>query len=211
MDNSAAPMPDEPADMVRHKIVETAVRLAEEAGSWDAVHVHTVAREAGISFEEFGRHFEGKDAIAEGFFDRGDAALLSVANEAGWGELDIRERLYRAMMAWLDALAPHRRLAIGMLSYKFQPEHLHLQARGIARISRTVQWIREIAMLPSVGWRRELEEATLTTIYLVTFSCWLTDSSAGAERTRRLLKRLLATAERGAAWLGNPGLKPPLV
>ena len=45
-----------------------------------------------------------------------------------------------------------------------------MQARGIMRISRTVQWIREIAMLPSVGWRRELEEATLTTIYLTTFT-----------------------------------------
>jgi ubiquinone biosynthesis protein COQ9 len=89
-----------------------------------------------------------------------------------------------------------------MLGYKLHPEHLHLQARGIARISRTVQWIREVAMLPSVGWRRELEEAVLTTIYLTTFSRWLTDKSAASERTRRLLQRLLASAERGALWLG---------
>jgi AcrR family transcriptional regulator len=203
MDKSGAPAPDVPAETVRRSIVQTALGLAEEAGSWDAVHVHAVAREAGISLEELRRYFGDKDAIAEGYFDIADAALLAVCREPEWGELAIRERLYRAVMAWLDALAPHRGLALEMLLYKIHPEHLHLQARGIARISRTAQWIREVAMLPSVGWRRELEEAAITTMYLTTFSCWLTDKSAGAERTRRLLKRLLATAEQGALWLGH--------
>jgi len=203
MDTSAYPMPDGLLHTVERDIVQTALRLGEEAGSWDAVHVHAVAREAGISLEDLSRHFQDKDAIAEAYFDNADAALLSVGSEAGWSELDIRERLFRAVMTWLDALEPHRRLALGMLRYKLQPEHLHLQARGIARISRTVQWIREVSMLPSVGWRRELEEAALTTIYLTTFSCWLTDKSAGSERTRGLLKRLLAGAEQGAAWIGH--------
>jgi ubiquinone biosynthesis protein COQ9 len=202
MDTSAEFPPDTLRQTDRLSIVQAALRLGEEAGSWDAVHVHAVARAAGISFEELRRHFPDKDGIAEGYFDIADAALLSVSNEPGWDQLEIRERLYRAMMAWLDALSPHRRLAVGMLAYKLQPEHLHLQARGIARISRTVQWIREVAMLPSIGWRRELEEAVLTTIYLTTFSSWLTDKSAGAERTRRLLSRLLARAEKGALWLG---------
>ena len=116
----------------------------------------------------------------------------------------IRERLYRAIMAWLDTLAPHRKLVPGMLGYKLHPEHVHLQVRGVARISRTAQWIRETAMLPSVGWRRELEEAVITTIYLTTFSRWVWDTSRGGERTRRLLKRLLAGAERGALRLGFP-------
>jgi ubiquinone biosynthesis protein COQ9 len=196
--------PDEPLETVRRKIVHTAIALAERAGSWDAVHVHVVAREAGISLEELQRHFQDKDAIAEGWFDTADASLLSAANQAGWRELEARERLYRVMMAWLDALAPHRRLALAMLRYKFHPEHLHLQARGIMRISRTVQWIREVAMLPAVGWRREGEEATLTSIYLAAFACWLTDNSAGTQRTRRFLKSLLATAERGPIrWIGR--------
>jgi hypothetical protein len=136
-------------------------------------------------------------------FDIADAALLAMSQEPGWSERDIRERLYRAVMTWLDALSPHRRLAVGMLAYKLHPEHLHLQARGIARISRTVQWIREVAMLPSVGWRREVEEAALTTIYLTAFSSWLADRSVGSERTRRLLKRLLIGAEQGALLLGR--------
>ncbi|MDP3762354.1 MAG: TetR family transcriptional regulator [Ramlibacter sp.] len=189
-------------DTVRVSIVHAALRLAEQAGSWDAVHVHAVAREAGMSLEELRRHFGDKDAIAGGFFDIADAALLACFRRPGWGELAIRERLYRAITAWLDALAPHQRTVAGMLGYKLHPEHVHLQVRGVARISRTAQWIRETAMLPSVGWRRELEEAVITTIYLTTFSRWLMDRSPGTESTRSLLRRLLAVAERGALRLG---------
>jgi AcrR family transcriptional regulator len=191
-------------DAVRRSIVHAALRLAEQAGSWDAVHVHAVAREAGMSLEELRRYFGDKDAIAGGFFDIADAALLACCKQPRWGDLAIRERLYRAIMAWLDALAPHRRIVAGMLGYKLHPEHVHLQVRGVARISRTAQWIRETAMLASTGWRRELEEAAITAIYLATFSRWLWDTSPGAESTRGLLSRLLAVAERGALRLGFP-------
>ena len=202
MDESAVPTAHRSPDAVKLQIVRTALKIGEEAGSWDAVHVHEVARQVGITFEEFRRYFEDKDAIAEGFFDIADEALLAAGDAAGWRELEIRERLFRAMMAWFDALAPHRRLVAGMLGYKFHPEHVHLQVLGIMRISRTNQWIREVAMMPSVGWRREVEEAVVTTIYLTTLSSWLRDTSPCAERTRRLLERLLARAERGALWLG---------
>jgi ubiquinone biosynthesis protein COQ9 len=200
MDISAEPKL-EPTETVKHHVVRTALRLAHQAGSWDGVHVHAVAREAGISLQELRRHFGDKDAIAEGCFDLADEALLAAGEAPGWRGLPVRDRLYGAIMAWLDALEPHRRIAGEMLRYKLHPEHLHLQARGVARISRTVQWIREVALLRSTGGRRELEEAVLTTTYLATFSFWLLDSSRGAERTRRLLKRLLATAGQGALWL----------
>jgi len=189
-------------DAVRRSIVHAALRLAQQAGSWDAVHVHAVAREAGMTLEELHRYFGDKDGIAGGLFDIADAALLACSRRPGWGELAIRERLYRAVMAWLDALAPHQRTVTGMLGYKLHPEHVHLQVRGVARISRTAQWIRETAMLPSVGWRREVEETVITTIYLTTFSRWLTDRSLGTQSTRSLLRRLLAVAERGALRLG---------
>ena len=192
-------------DAIRSRIIATALQLAEQGGGWDAVRVHVVAREAGVSLAELSRHFGDRDAIGEGFFDSADAALLAVSDQPGWSEHAIRERLFLAIAAWLDALAPHRRIVAGILMYKLQPEHVHLQARGVARISRTVQCIREVAMLPSVGWRRELEEAVLTSIYLATFTFWLADNSPATRRTLSLLRRLLATAERGAVWLGTEG------
>ena len=76
-------------DAVRRSIVHTALRLAEQAGSWDALHVHAVARELGMGLDELRRYFGDKDAIAEGFFDVADAALLAVGRQPGWAMLPI--------------------------------------------------------------------------------------------------------------------------
>ena len=128
--------------------------------------------------------------------------MLAAPEAADWRELSPRQRLHGAIRAWLDALAPHRRLTAEMLRYKFQPEHLHLQALGAVRVSRTVQWIREVAWLASTGWRRELEEASLTAIYLATLSIWLGDGTPASERTDRFLDGLLRQAEGAALAFG---------
>lgn len=182
------------------RILDTALALGEIHG-WDELHLHDIARALDITLADIHRHYSQKDDLAEAWFDRADRALVGIAATPGWESLTPRERLFRAIMAWLDALAAHRELSAAMLHYKFQPEHLHLQVLGLTRVSRTVQWIREAACLPSHGLRRELEEAALTTLYLVTFARWLRDDSPGADRTRDLLDRLLANAERAASGL----------
>jgi AcrR family transcriptional regulator len=186
------------------RILEAALGLGEERG-WDAVHLHDVARRLGVTLADVRRHFADKDALAEAWFDRADDALLAAGEAPGWGALTARQRLQGALTAWLSALAPHRRLTAQMLRYKLQPDHLHLQALGVARVSRTVQWWREAAALPDAGWRRELQEVALTAIYLSTFAVWLRDRSPGDERTQAWLHRQLAAAERAASWLAGPG------
>lgn len=187
------------------QILDTALELGEQRG-WNGVHLHEIAQEMGIGLAEIGRHYESKDAIADAWFDRADLALLSAAETTGWLESSPRERLHRAIFCWLDVLAGHRRLTSTMLRYKLQPEHLHLQVLGVLRISRTVQWIREVACLTTVGWRRELEEAALTAIYLSSFARWLNDESEGAARTHAYLDRQLAGAERIARRLSQSPL-----
>lgn len=187
---------------LRCRIIDTALILGEERG-WDGFHLHDLAVRLDIGLSDIARHFTGKDAIAEAWFERADAALLAAPDTPGWQLLSPRERLQRAIFSWLQALAPHRKLAAEMLRYKLQPEHLHLQVLGALRISRTVQWIREAALLPATGWRRECEEAALTAIYLTTFASWLRDDSLGASRSRSLLDRLLARAEWLAGWFGG--------
>lgn len=197
----ADPAPLASDETTARRIVVSALRLAQAPGGWDAVHVHAVARDAGVTMEELHRHFPDKDSIAEGFFDMADAAMTAAARAESWPRLPMRERLFTTLMAWLDALAPHRRTVADMLGYKMHPEHVHLQVRGVARISRTVQWWREVALSPATGWRRELEEAVLTTIYLATVARWLVDTSPGADGTRRQLRRALALVERGGGLL----------
>lgn len=178
-------------------ILDAALALGERHG-WDAVHLHEIARVTGTSLADIQRHFPQKDALAEAWFDRADQALIAAPEAPGWAAQSERQRLHNALFAWLDALARHRRLTAEMLYYKLHPEHLHLQALGVTRVSRTVQWWREAAWLRSVGWRRELEEAALTAIYLSTFARWLRDGSPDAANTRAWLERQLTIAEYAA-------------
>ena len=186
--------------LAKTAILEVALQLAEKS-SWDAIHLFDVAHEMGVGLADIQRHFSNKDALVEAWFDLADAALLRIAQTPGWLQLPQRQRLQHAYMAWFDTLTPHRRLTREMIGYKLQPEHVHLQVRGVLRVSDTVQWIREAAMLPEVGWRRELAEAVLTTIFLTVFTRWLFDESAGARRTEVLLERLLRGADFGARTL----------
>jgi AcrR family transcriptional regulator len=186
--------------LAKKAILEVALHLAQRS-SWDAIHLYEVAREMGVALADIQRHYPNKDALAEAWFDLADASLLRLAQTPGWKQFPQRQRLQLAYTAWLETLAPHRRLTREMLGYKLQPEHVHLQVRGVMRTSDTVQWIREVAMLPEVGWRRELAEAVLTTIFLTVFTHWLFDESPGARRTESLLETLLRGADFGARCL----------
>lgn len=187
-------------DEAAERILDAALQLAEQRG-WDAVHLHDVARTLGIGLPDIARHYRSKDDMVDAWFDRADRALLASGEAADFAALPVRERLLRALLAWFDALAPHRRASAAMLRYRMQPDHLHLQWHGAQRVSRTVQWWRETARLPSAGLRREAEEVALTALYLRTLWRWLRDESPGQQRTREQLARALARAERIASRL----------
>jgi len=91
------------------QILDAALLLGERQG-WDAVHLHEVARELGIGLAESQQHYGQKDDLADAWFDRADRALLRAGEGAEWLGLPVRERLLRTMLAWFDALAPHRGL-----------------------------------------------------------------------------------------------------
>jgi AcrR family transcriptional regulator len=176
------------------RILEAALSLGEQRG-WDAVHVYDIADHMQVGLGDIERHFRNKDEIAEAWFRRADNALASFANEPGWTDLSVRERLSRAIRAWFAALEPHKSITVEMLRYKVQPDHIHLMIQGVLRTSATVQWVREAARVPSQGLRRELEEPVLTAIFLTTLAMWLTERAPGTPRTWAWLERQLAFAE----------------
>jgi ubiquinone biosynthesis protein COQ9 len=194
------PVPASRSEPLRESILDTALNLGEQRG-WDAVHLHDIAHILGITLADIGRQFSQKDAIAEAWFDRADAAMLAAPESARWAQQSVQQRLHEALFFWFGALSAHRDLTAQMLRYKLQPEHVHLQVLGAMRVSRTVQWWREAALLPSAGWRREVEEAALTAIYLSTFTYWLRDNSHGARRTHAWLRRQLTMVGRASQWL----------
>ncbi|MFH0343408.1 MAG: TetR/AcrR family transcriptional regulator [Chromatiales bacterium] len=205
----------DPEQDLKQRIVDTALALAEPR-SWEVVRLHEVAEAAGITLDELRVYFREKEDIVEAWFDRADAAMLHAATAPGFLSLTTRRRLQRVIMAWLNALAPHRRVTRQMISGKLEPGHLHIQIPGIMRVSRTVQWFREAAHRDAAYVQRAFEEVATTGIYLTTFCYWMWDDSRGSGATEALLERLLGIAERFAhatvgpsAAVPGSGLEPP--
>ncbi len=176
-------------DLADH-ILDTALQRAEQVG-WESVTLHDIALALGISLQQIRQFYPQKDDLVEAWFDRADDAMLSLRPDAEFAALTAHQRVYRVMTTWLATLAPHRRITRQMLAYKLEPGHFHLQAMGIMRISRTVQWFREAALLQSRDLRRIQQEIFLTAAYLSSFSCWLFDDSANSRRSKDHLKSAL--------------------
>lgn len=176
------------------RILDSALMLAEARG-WEAVRLAEVAAAAGVTLAELAHHYREKEALAEAWFDRADRALFAAAAEPAFATLTARARIEQLILAWLGALAAHRRVTRQMILNKLEPGHLHVQIPALLRISRTVQWIREAAGREARFLHRALEEAALSTIFVTTFCRWLDDDSPDSADTRRLLVRLLSMGE----------------
>lgn len=182
----------------RDAIIDAALTRADQT-SWEAVRLHDIAAALGLSLNEVRAHFREKEDIVDAWFDRADAAMLDRAAPTELRDLTPVERFERVMMAWFDTLAPHRRATRQMIRNKFEPGHVHYQFNGLLRVSRTVQWMREAAGREArLPWRA-LEEAALTSVYLITFFYWMYDDSPQSTRTRAFLRRRLEDAAHMAA------------
>jgi ubiquinone biosynthesis protein COQ9 len=188
---------------LREKIVDAAVALAEQS-SWEQVRLFDVASRLGVRLNDVRRHFSEKEDVIEAWFDRADAAVLDASAEPGFETLPARTRLHRLVMTWLDALAGHRRVTREMIYGRFEPGHVHMQVRGLLRVSRTVQWIREGALRDAAYLTRALEETVMTSIYLMTFFYWMRDDTTDSTSTRQFLDRLLQGAEMLPAFVFAP-------
>ncbi|SFK90130.1 transcriptional regulator, TetR family [Nitrosomonas aestuarii] len=179
---------------VREAIVDKAVAIAERS-CWEAVRLFDIATELNITLNDIRLHFREKEDLIDAWFDRADACMLEVSEQSGFLSLDPSARLQKLVMAWLDAMAAHRKVTRQMIGAKLEPGHIHIQIPAIMRVSRTVQWMREAAQRDAAFFRRALEETALTTLYLATFTHWMFDESTNSHRTRTFLEQNLQLAE----------------
>ena len=172
------------------RILDTALELAESDG-WESVNLHMVAGSLDISLDELRSAYPQKDDLVEAWFDRADKAILSAKSSEEFAALPAHERLHKIIMLWFLSMREHRSITRQMLYYKLEPGHIHLQILGILRISRTVQWFREAALLKTKNINRIIEEICITSIYVTSFAHWLFDESEGSQHTDQFLQRAL--------------------
>lgn len=183
------------------RILETAMAMAEERG-WRAVRLVEVAERLGMAPTEVLRHYRDKDALSNAWFRRGLEAMLA-PKPRGFAAQPPPERIEYCILAWLDALAPYRRVTAEMLRVKANPSHPHTWAPMVFDLSRLIHWLREAAALPATyGTRRaDTEEIGLTWLFAATLWVWCRDETEGQDRTRRFLRRRLEQADRAMARL----------
>ena len=172
------------------RILDTVIEQAENS-SWEAVHLYQVASSMDISLDEIRKFYPQKDDLVEAWFDRADRVVLSNKASSEFISLTPQERLHQVIMLWFLSLSEHRRVTRQMLCYKFEFGHVHLQVLGLLRVSRTVQWFREAALLKTANLSRIVEEVCITGIYLSSFTRWMCDESKKSESTSRHLQRAL--------------------
>ena len=178
------------------RILEAALEMAEERG-WAGVRLVDVAATLGIPPNEVLSHYKDLNGLSDAWFLRGWQAMLA-PKAKGFADLAAAKRIEICLLAWFDALAPHRRVTAQMLEGKLHLPHLHHWVPMVFDLSRTVQWLREAALLPaSYGTKRaQVEEIGLTGLFLATLALWCRDASPHQERTRRFLRRRLGQADR---------------
>lgn len=203
MARKAAAARREEYDLAR-AIMAMALEQAARTG-WEGLRLFDVAAALDVSLADIYRHYRDADAIAEAWLTKADRAMLA-PQESSFATLAPAQRIERVILRWLDALAPHRVVTREILLGKLYPGHPHFLAALIVRLSRTVQWVREAALLPGGPPRRQIEEIALTWLFAATVAVWAFDGSEGQQATRRFLAGRLRDVERLQAWV--PRVRP---
>jgi AcrR family transcriptional regulator len=181
-----------PAPDMQAAILDAALAIAEEKGQWSAVRLHDVADRLQIPTAEVLDHYRDLDSVADAWFLRGLKAMVApkpadFMREPAWRRIEI------CLLAWFDALAPHRRVTAQMLRGKLHLPHLHHWGPMIFNLSRVIHWLREAAQLPAPYGtpRASREEFTLTAVFVAALMVWTGDDSEGQADTRAFLRREL--------------------
>ena len=182
------------AEPIEQHVVDAALAIAAESG-WDQIRFSTIADRLRLPLAEIGRHFRDVDAIANAWFARARLVMLALPVEELAGP-PADERIALAFGAWLDSLAPHRRVAAEILRHKLYPSHPHHWVPLVFDLSRLVHDLLDVARVPGSGRLRQAQEIGLTAITLLTLADWLRDDSPNQEHSKRRHRQRLARAGR---------------
>ena len=172
-------------------LLDGALELASSQG-WESFTMSQLADRLGVSLADIYPLIKQKDDLAEVLFDRADLNMLKESESEEFQKATQKEKLIRLIHCWLTTLSPYHPMVRQMFAYKLEFGHLHLQAYGLMRISRTVQWILHASDASLTGIHRIKEEIILTQLYLAAVTYWLVQASTSQDLydfLNRLLER----------------------
>jgi AcrR family transcriptional regulator len=181
--DSFADAPPPPVRGTLDLAVDAALHLAADR-PWGEISLRDIARQAGVSFAELYAEADGKDALLDHLSRRLDRAALVEAETDE--SADIHDRLFEAVMARLEAMAPHRPVLIA-LSRDGQ-----VRARVALRLPRTAKALLEAAGVDTAGGRGAARVIGMTGVWGRVLQVWRDDEGA-LNRTMAEIDKQLRT------------------
>lgn len=190
-DNTHNMTPQTP--LSKEAILDTALILASN-NQWEEIRLYQIAETLKVNLVELLPFIAEKEDLVDLLWDRCDHYMLFQCGSARFNEQPFATQFEQCVMAWLTPLSLHRTVVKQMLFNRLEPGHLHIQLPMLFRISRTVQWMRELCKRNNIFIKRATEETVLTTLFLTAVSVWLRDTSDAAIDTRNQLQRRIQQA-----------------
>ena len=164
------------------------------AEGWQGLTLTRIAEASGLKLGDLYLQYGGKTDLLAAYARRIDTAMLAALGDApaddDGGPEALRDRLFEAIMARLDALGPHKP-AIRVLARDLPGDPAALLCFLHGGLRRGLDWTLAAAGLDSPGPRGLLRRKLLRLVYLDTLRAWLRDDSADLGPTMaRLDKRL---------------------
>lgn len=192
-----------PTDTLGADPVDAALALIAETG-WLKLSLHAVAERSGLGLAELYRRYSSKAALLRGFAARIDAAMLAALGpfdaaetgdsaETGGGDA-VRDRLFEAVMARLDALAPHKP-AMQVLARELPRDPAVAICFAADGLAKALDWTLAAAGLDAAGLQGLLRRKALGAVYLDTLRIWLKDDEPDLARTMAHLDKRLRQAQ----------------
>jgi len=190
-DNSHNMTPQTP--LSKEAILDAALILAANK-QWEEIRLYQIAETLKVPLAELLPFIAEKEDLVDLLWDRCDHYMLSECGSEGFNEMPFSTQFEQCVMTWLTSLFTHQTVVKQMLINRMEPGHLHIQLPMLFRISRTVQWMRELCKRNNTFIKRATEETVLTSIFLATMADWLRDHSDAAIDTRSQLQRRIQQA-----------------
>ncbi|HLT76049.1 MAG TPA: hypothetical protein VKZ87_01575 [Ferrovibrio sp.] len=178
--------------------VDAMMQLVESDG-WRAVTFGRIATASGMSLSDLYSQYRSRSDLLVAYAARVDAAMLAALGPtplAADGDV-AKDRLFEAIMARLDAMAPHK-AAIRVLMRELPRDPAALACFLYGGLRRSLDWVLAAADLDGAGLAGGLRRNLLGAVYLDTLRVWLRDDSEDLSETMSHLDRRLSRAMR---WL----------
>lgn len=183
--------------------VEVMLTLVAEQG-WRGATLGRIAEASGLPLSELYGRYGSKTELLAAYAHRIDAAMLAALGGPAAAPADtaaVKDRLFEAIMARLDALTPHK-AAIRVLMRELPADPAALACFLYGGLRRGLDWILAAAELDAAGLPGLVRRKLLGGIYLDTLRVWLKDDSADLAATMAHLDKRLG---QGLRWLTARG------